>query len=193
MYLTSALTFAIAVSDGQALYCRHSFVNTLVALSRFLDHPERYLPQTPEWSIYTPEYIANYYNETTDVPSAFTVNLTDPGMASILAVVNVIQSTDGSQIPSVEAARWLAHTAASFILNSPNGTEITEISRMLDNSTDNDAAEHYAKEIYGTALATQLESQVSLSETMVNSFSTYNYISNQLFQVSRVCLVVVGA
>ncbi|CAO1632841.1 unnamed protein product [Parajaminaea phylloscopi] len=159
-----------------------SFINTIVALDQFYNDPGKYLPQTEEWSQYTAERISDFYSNATNPPSIFTLNATDPGLATVLAISSIIQSTDGAQFPSVDAARWLAEAASSFILVSNNGTDVSQISAALDQATSSDTAVNYVQEVYGVALTNQLEPLVNVASAMVNSLSSVGYLENQLFQ-----------
>lgn len=84
-------------------------------------------------------------------------------------MINVIQATDGAQIPTVNQTQALLKSASEFILFSNSGASQETVAEELGNSTDASVAVEYAQEQYGAGLSSQLENFVQLSSSLVNS------------------------
>lgn len=148
-----------------------AFMNTLNAMERFFDTPTVYLPNYPPWSNLTPDQVAQPFNDD-DGTSPLSTNGT---LAGISAIISVIQSNDGANIPSLSEAQRLV----AAVVGLAGGEDRAEQLVAQDNTTH---AKKPLSSQFAPSLVLPFRAFFEYADNVVNPDSVDQYINNSLFQ-----------
>ncbi|KAJ9475652.1 hypothetical protein PHBOTO_005715 [Pseudozyma hubeiensis] len=148
-----------------------SFMNTLNALQRFFDDPTVYLPNSPPWSNLTPDQVAQPFNDE-DGSSPLSTNGT---LAGISAIISVIQSNDGANIPNLSDAQRLV----ASVVGLAGGQDAAEQLATLENTTQ---ATNRLSSQFAPSLTLPFKSYFEFADNVINPDSIDHFITNSLFQ-----------
>ncbi|SPC64430.1 uncharacterized protein UHOD_07277 [Ustilago sp. UG-2017b] len=107
-----------------------SFQNTLNAMSKFFNNPTIYLPNTPPWQALTPEQAFQPYNDG-DGTSPLSTNGT---LSGISAIISVIQSNDGANIPTLDQAQKMVASVVGLAGGSAQAQSLVAQANASDAS-----------------------------------------------------------
>ncbi|GAC94571.1 hypothetical protein PHSY_002144 [Pseudozyma hubeiensis SY62] len=147
------------------------FMNTLNALQRFFDDPTVYLPNSPPWSNLTADQVAQPFNDE-DGSSPLSTNGT---LAGISAIISVIQSNDGANIPNLSDAQRLV----ASVVGLAGGQETAEQLAALENTT---GVTNRLSSQFAPSLALPFKSYFEFADNVINPDSIDHFITNSLFQ-----------
>lgn len=148
-----------------------SFQNTLNAMERFFNDPTIYLPDTPPWSNLTSDQVSQPYNDG-DGTSPLSTNGT---LAGISAIISVIQSDEGANIPNLgEAQRMVAS-----VVGLAGGDASAQSLVGQANATGADKA---LSSQFAPSLVLPFRSYFEFADNVVNPDSIDQYVVKSLFQ-----------
>ncbi|KAJ1021188.1 hypothetical protein NDA16_003974 [Ustilago loliicola] len=148
-----------------------SFQNTLNAMSRFFNDPSIYLPDTPPWQGLTPEQAFQPYNDG-DGTSPLSTNGT---LAGISAIISVIQSNDGANIPTLDEAQKMV----ASVVGLSGGTAQAQSLVAQANASD---ASNALSSKFAPSLVLPFKAFFEFADNVFNPDSTDAYTVKSLFQ-----------
>ncbi|CCF47993.1 hypothetical protein NDA14_006949 [Ustilago hordei] len=148
-----------------------SFQNTLNAMSKFFNNPTIYLPNTPPWQDLPPEQAFQPYND-----GDGTSPLSTSGMLSgISAIISVIQSNDGANIPTLDQAQKMVASVVGLAGGSAQAQSLVAQANASD-------ASNALSSRFAPSLVLPFKSFFEFADNVVNPDSINKYTVKSLFQ-----------
>lgn len=148
-----------------------SFQNTLNAMTNFIAQPTIYLPDTPQWQNLSSEQASELYNDGGG-SSSLSTNGT---LAGISAIISVIQSNDGANIPTLSAAQRLVASVVGLA-----GGE-AQAQSLVEQANETDSGNALSSQ-FAPSLVLPFKSYFEFADNVVNPDSIDQYIVKSLFQ-----------
>lgn len=149
-----------------------SFMNTLNAIGRFVDDPQRYVMDAQFGQNLTQQVLDQLNNDDDDGSSPLATNGT---LSGLYAILSVIQSNDGANIPSLSEARRLVDS----VVGLAGGQEAAEKLVAQANVTD---ASHALSSQFAPSLVLPFRTFFEYADNVINPDSMYQYVVKSLFQ-----------
>ncbi|KIS66863.1 uncharacterized protein UMAG_05649 [Mycosarcoma maydis] len=147
------------------------FMNTLNALQRFFDDSSFYLPDSPPWQNLTSDQVAQQFNDDGG-SSPLSANGT---LAGISAIISVIQSNDGANIPTLFEAQRLVASVVGLAGGQEQAQQLAELTNTTQES--NPLSSQFAH-----SLVLPFRSYFEFCDNVINPDSMDQFITNSLFQ-----------
>lgn len=148
-----------------------SFQNTLNALSRFFDNYDLYVPDTPQWQNLTSEQVAGPFNDG-DGTSPLS---TDGVLAGVSAIISVIQSNDGANVPTLDAAERLV----ASVVGLAGGSDAAQ--KLVAQANQSDSSNALSSQ-FAPSLVLPFKTYFEFADNVVNPDSIDQYVDKSLFQ-----------
>ncbi len=140
-------------------------------MTNFIAQPTIYLPDTPQWQNLSSEQASELYNDGGG-SSSLSTNGT---LAGISAIISVIQSNDGANIPTLSAAQRLVASVVGLA-----GGE-AQAQSLVEQANETDSGNALSSQ-FAPSLVLPFKSYFEFADNVVNPDSIDQYIVKSLFQ-----------